>query len=233
MDMGKLANGQTRRQIMSWLKQVGQADSAALAQHLGLSGMAVRQHLYALQEDGCVTYVEEPRPLGRPAKLWQLTEKADRYFPETYAELSVSLLAALNQTFGAAGLERLLAARTRQQIEDYQAAIPAQGSLVAQVTALAAQRTREGYMAEVLPEAEGSLLLVEHHCPICVAARACVGLCQQELQVFQAVLGSQATIERTEHLVAGDRRCAYRVRGVGNTTSYNGAETDTPYGEPG
>jgi len=231
--MTKLATGQTRRQLLAWLKQVGQADSAALAQHLGLSGMAVRQQLYALQEDGDVTYTEEPRPIGRPAKLWQLTEKADRYFPEAYAELSVSLLAALSQTFGPEGMERLLEARTQQQIKDYRTRLPAQGSLLERLTALAAQRTAEGYMAEVLSDSEGSLLLVEHHCPICVAARACVGLCQQELQVFQSVLGSRITVERTEHLVAGERRCVYRIRAGDKTTFYNGAETAAPQSELG
>ena len=55
-------------------------------------------------------------------------------------------------------------------------------------------------------------LLVENHCPICSAAAQCQGLCAAELAVFRAVLGPDVDVERTDHILAGARRCAYRVR---------------------
>jgi predicted ArsR family transcriptional regulator len=67
-------------------------------------------------------------------------------------------------------------------------------------------------MAEVLDSEDGDLLLVENHCPICVAATACLGLCGAELEVFRKVLGREVEVERTEHIISGARRCAYRVR---------------------
>ncbi|MEM1241845.1 MAG: transcriptional regulator, partial [Cyanobacteria bacterium P01_H01_bin.26] len=33
----------------------------------------------------------------------------------------------------------------------------------------------------------------------------------RELEVFQAVLGEHVEVERTEHILNGSRRCAYRV----------------------
>ena len=82
----------TRRAIVNLLKQEGPMDSQMLATRLQVSAMAVRQHLYALQEEHLVTYQEEQRSMGRPAKLWQLTSDADRLFPDRYAELSLSLI---------------------------------------------------------------------------------------------------------------------------------------------
>ena len=70
-------------------------------------------------------------------------------------------------------------------------------------------------MAEVLPQADGSMLLVENHCPICAAAEACTGLCAKELEIFQALLGEHVEIERTEHILKGSRRCAYRIIPIG------------------
>ena len=201
----------TRRAIVHLLKQEGALDAQTLAARLRLSAMAVRQHLYALQDEHLITYHEVPRPLGRPAKLWQLTPAADRLFPEAYAELTVSLLASVAAAFGAAGLERLLEVRTRQQIAAYTEQMAGQDTLQQRVEALAAMRTDEGYMAAVQAQADGSFLLLEKHCPICVAAVACTGLCSTELEVFRAVLGQDVTIERTEHMVVGARRCAYRV----------------------
>jgi predicted ArsR family transcriptional regulator len=67
-------------------------------------------------------------------------------------------------------------------------------------------------MARAEPAAEGGWLLVEDHCPICAAATQCQGFCRSELALFRRCLGPEATVERTEHLLAGARRCAYRIR---------------------
>lgn len=187
-------------------------DAPALASRLNVTAMAVRQHLYALQEERLVTYQEEQRSMGRPAKLWQLTSAADRLFPDGYAELTLSLLHSMTEAFGEEGLERLLEHRTRQQIADYQEKVPSEGSLMQRLEALAAKRTDEGYMAEIQPLEDGTFLLIENHCPICAAATACTGFCRKELEVFQTVLGQNAVIERTEHIVSGGRRCVYQVR---------------------
>ncbi|HIK15919.1 MAG TPA: transcriptional regulator [Leptolyngbyaceae cyanobacterium M33_DOE_097] len=203
----------TRRQIVQLLKQAGSLDAESLATQLEITAMAVRQHLYALQAEQLVTYQEEPRPMGRPAKLWQLTAAADRLFPDGYAELTLNLLNAARAAFGDEGVERLLKIRTQEQVAVYTAQMKRVRSLKQRLKMLADLRTQEGYMAEVSPQADGTFLLVENHCPICAAATACTGLCAQELEAFQAVLGEDVTIQRVEHIVAGARRCAYQIRG--------------------
>lgn len=205
------ASVRTRRAIIKRLKQEGPTDAETLTSHFNITAMAVRQHLYALQKEGLVTYREEARPIGRPAKLWELTPAADRFFPDRYAELTLSLLNSMQEAFGEEGLDRLLKIRTREQIQAYQALMSRNASLQRRLETLAAQRTDEGYMAEIQAQADGSFLLFEKHCPICAVATACPGLCRTEQEVFQAVLGDDVAIERTEHLLAGDRRCVYRV----------------------
>ncbi len=203
--------GKTRRAIVKLLKTDGPLDSAQLAERLKLTAMAVRQHLYALQEEGLVTAEERPVPIGRPAKFWQLTRAADRLFPEAYAELSVALIDAVQETFGAEGLNRILLTRCARQQSDYSKRIRPTDSLEKKLAELAQIRTEEGYMAEVRPESGGSYLLVENHCPICAAATACQGFCTKELDLFRSVLGSGVEVERVEHIVSGNQRCAYRV----------------------
>lgn len=66
-------------------------------------------------------------------------------------------------------------------------------------------------MAEWTRDGKNGFLLIENNCPICVAAASCQGLCAGELDLFQRVLGPGVNIERTEYLLAGDRRCAYRI----------------------
>src|SRR5947208_6021073 len=137
----------TRRAIVKLLKTEGAMDSAQLAERLGLTAMAVRQHLYALQREKLVTAEERPVPLGRPAKHWQLTREADRLFPDAYAELSVALIDALRDAFGEAGLKRVLESRGSRQQADYLKRIPHSLPLQDKLRGLARIRTEEGYMA--------------------------------------------------------------------------------------
>ena len=166
----------TRRRIVKMLKTDGPLDSGSLAKRIGVSAMAIRQHLYILQDQKMVTAKERPVPLGRPAKYWELTRKADRLFPDAYAELSVSLIDSLNDAFGADGLQRILEHRTARQRASYSARILAAMPLPRKLQKLAEIRTEEGYMAEVRSEGAGQYLFIENHCPICAAASSCTGL---------------------------------------------------------
>ena len=196
---------------MDMLKRVGPQSAQQLAESLGISAMAVRQHLYVLESQKLATFVEVPRPRGRPEKHWQLTPDAASFFPDGHADLTVELLGTIRDAFGGQGLKQLLEVRSRQQISTYQSQVARYKTLRRRVTRLAELRSNEGYMAEVISEPDGTFLLVENHCPICAAATACTGLCGAELEVFRAVLGNAVEVERCEHILQGDRRCAYRV----------------------
>lgn len=201
----------TRRAIIERLKECGAQDASTLASELGVSSMAVRQHLYSLADEALVESEEQPRPKGRPAKMWSLTPAADRFFPDGHADLTLSLIQSITKAFGQKGLRTLLGERARAQTAQYRREIPRSASLRRRVNALARIRTREGYMARVERNPDGTLLLTENHCPICEAAAECQGLCAMELDVFQRVLGPKVDVQRTDHIQAGARRCAYRI----------------------
>ena len=201
----------TKRRIVRLLKTEGPLDAGTLAERIGVSAMAIRQHLYILQDEKMVTAKERPVPMGRPAKYWELTRKADRLFPDAYAELSVSLIDSLNDAFGAEGLQRILERRTARQRASYSARILSTMPLRRKLQKLAEIRTNEGYMAEVRSEGAGQYLFIENHCPICAAASSCTGLCANELALFKSILGPEVRVERVEHILAGGRRCAYKV----------------------
>lgn len=201
-------------QILHLLKMRGAQTAAVLAEQVQVSPMAVRQHLQTLKSEGWVVYQEERRPMGRPVKLWQLTKRSTERFPDSHADLMVDLLQGIEKTFGQEGIERLMGDRGWRQIQTYCARLREMQvgeDWRQRVCAMAHLRTQEGYMAEVIDLSDNALLLVENHCPICVAAQACQTLCSTELEVFKGVLGAAVTVERVEHIVRGDRRCAYRV----------------------
>src|SRR5205823_1766813 len=121
--------GATRRAIVKRLKADGPLDSARIAKRLGLTAMAVRQHLYALQEEKLVAAEARRGPRGRPAKYWRLTREADRLFPDAYAELSVALIGALGDVFGPSGVQKVVDSRCAAQRVLYRARVPRQAPL--------------------------------------------------------------------------------------------------------
>lgn len=61
-------------------------------------------------------------------------------------------------------------------------------------------------------QTEGEVFyLLENHCPICEMATYCQGFCRSELSTFRRILGPEAEVERTEHIIRGARRWAYRI----------------------
>jgi predicted ArsR family transcriptional regulator len=192
------------------LKTRGPQTTAALGKAVGVTAEAARQQLVRLAADGLVVATAEPHGVGRPAQVWSLTEAANARFPDAHAEVTAQLIGAIRTQLGEDVLDRLVEARAAESKAAYRAALEGAAGLGERVARLAEARTREGYMAESRPEGDG-YLLVENHCPICVAAKACQGFCRTELDTFRAVLGPDVSVERTEHIVQGDRRCAYRI----------------------
>lgn len=202
----------TRSRILMLLKKDGPQEAADLAKTFGVTDMAVRQHLYALEEQGDICNCPAPRPKGRPAKLWQLTEQANAHFPNTHAEFSTGLISSIEEVFGKQGMEKLLDVRFRDQVAEYGGQISASSPLKDKLETLVAIRSREGYMADILAgSGQDDFLFVENNCPVCEAAKSCSGICARELDLFKAVLGKDVEVKRSEHIIQGARRCAYEI----------------------
>lgn len=200
----------TRRAILELLKQEGPLPAQAIAKRLDVTPMAVRQHLYGLQEEKLVSFTELIEGRGRPSKVWQLTSAADPHFPNGNEELVVGIIRAVGQRFGESGLDQIIDDRATAQAARYRDELEGTPSLKGKLQALARLRTREGYMAEVEKTRDG-YLLIENHCPICAAAASCQGFCRSELDIFRSLMPKGVTVERTEHIISGSRRCVYRV----------------------
>ena len=201
-----------RAAVLDLLKKASPISADSMAATLGITGMAVRQHLQALEEKGLADSETKVKGRGRPVKLWRATADADVHFPDSHAGLAADLILQMRKAFGEKGLDRLLKLRTADQERAYRLQTDGSRTLKLKLQALAKIREREGYMAEVRRDPEtGEWLFVENHCPICTAARICQGLCREELSLFRRVLGSGVKVERISHIVAGAGRCAYRI----------------------
>ncbi|HEY1384379.1 MAG TPA: metalloregulator ArsR/SmtB family transcription factor [Dongiaceae bacterium] len=201
--------GATR--VLYALKAAGPQGADALARRLKVTVVAARQQLGRLLEKGLVAFEDRREGVGRPKRVWSLSEAGHAQFPDSHATVAVDLIQAVGTVFGRDGLDHVIAERERAMRHVYAERLKPGRSLAERARLLAEQRSEEGYMAEVKRLPDGALMLIENHCPICVAAKACQGFCRSELNLFREVLGADAAVERQEHILAGARRCAYRI----------------------
>lgn len=196
--------------ILSTLKTRGALGIPDIAKVLNVTVEAVRQQMSKLEAEGLVDAESRPSGRGRPTQIWRLTGEGHKRFPDTHAEMTVQMISAVISVFGEKGMDQLIGAREATMRATYTEAMRGAHDLETRLERLANIRSREGYMAEYRAEDEG-FLFIENHCPICTAAQACTGFCRSELQLFDEVLGAEADVSRVEHVLAGARRCAYRV----------------------
>ncbi|UUX49767.1 transcriptional regulator [Nisaea acidiphila] len=204
-------NDRAADRILFQLKTRGPQTIGDLGAHFSMTGEAARQHLAKLAEAGLVTPEDRRQGRGRPKRFWALTDAGHARFPDSHAQLTVDLLQSVRELFGEAGLDSLIEKREAENLALYRAETGRARTLKQKLDALVELRDREGYMAECVEMEERGFLLIENHCPVCAAATECQGLCRSELKLFRDVLGPDCVVERTDHILSGARRCAYRI----------------------
>ncbi|WP_018995882.1 helix-turn-helix transcriptional regulator [Hirschia maritima] len=202
----------TRNAIIDSLKRDGPQNANELAKRRKLTPMAVRLHLYDLHEEGLIDFTTEPAKRGRPKKIWSLTSASNRIFPDAHQGLAIEMIASMTSLFGEEGLQKVVDKHADNQKLRYSSALNAVSldNIKTRLETLVQLRTDEGYMASLDQDNDG-FLFIENHCPICSAATSCQRLCSNELNVFQDLFKTIATVERQDHILSGARRCAYRV----------------------
>lgn len=203
----------SERMLMT-LKMHGPQTSAEVGRRQGITGEAARQQLVKLQGEGLVSEERRSAGRGRPSTYWHLTGQGQARFPDTHAALTVDILRCVADVLGPEALDRIILEREAETLRQYRLAMAECTTTRERLDALADLRSAEGYMASVEEDADGTLRLIENHCPICAAASFCQGFCRAEKSVFETVLGPRARIERDEHIVGGGRRCTYVIREI-------------------
>lgn len=195
--------------IIDIIKREGAVTAKRIAERLGITTMGARQHLQSLEEDGLLRFEDVKVKVGRPNRHWSLTAQGHARFSDRHSDLTIQFIDAIENVFGSEGLEKVSKEREFNTLSTYQPHFDQLPDLQSKVQKLTELREKDGYMAE-LEQTDDGFVLIENHCPICKAASRCEALCQSELNVFQALVGSDVNVERDEHIVKGARRCVYK-----------------------
>ncbi|MGH9133516.1 MAG: helix-turn-helix transcriptional regulator, partial [Ilumatobacteraceae bacterium] len=183
-----------------------------VASALDITVSGARQHLTSLAEHGLVRATDVPRPggqRGRPRLIYSVTELADALFPKAYGALTNELLGYLDDE-DAHTVDRLFARRRDTRIANAARRLEPKRTLHAKVTELARILDDDGYLATAETIGRNRFRVVEHNCAIANVARRYGQACTSEIEFIRAALPG-TVVERTQHMVAGDRHCAYEI----------------------
>ena len=198
--------------ILFQINRLGPQTAKALSHKLNVTTMGIRQHLSLLEGQELIQACDPlPQKRGRPVKTWKLTGAGHARFPDAHAQVTTDLIINIRDLLGEAALDKIIEERASRALTHYKSRLSKIDSLEGKVEALAQLRSEEGYMAEFEKVSDTEYLLIEQHCPICVAATNCHGFCRTELQSFQQLFKGVAHIERKEYLLEGARRCTYLI----------------------
>jgi len=198
-----------QRHVFVALKRRGEASADGMAEALGITPSAVRQHLAALKSAGLVASRQERGRPGRPADLYHSTDLGEALFSKSPGDLSVELLVHIEEEDPEL-ISRVFERRRRRRVEQARDQL-ADKSLDEQVAVLAKILDAEGYLADFDKLADGSYRMTLHSCAIWAVASRYGQACATELEFLRDVL-PETEIERVAHKMAGAYACGYEIR---------------------
>ncbi len=199
----------TRRRIMILIKEQQELTADELAEHLGISSVAVRRHLTKLESDHLVTYKEVQRGMGRPSFVYILGEAASSFFPRGYEDLATVVLETIREMYGSTAIDAVFKMRSEYMLDLYRQRVNG-NSLDERLDQVTQLREADGYMSTWETASDGTFILRETNCPIIHVAEDCGSACNYDKSLFENLLNAE--VIRKGHLVKGDEACLYEIR---------------------
>jgi len=198
----------TRQQILDFIRRNGRATVKDLDSHLGLTSTGVRQHLTVLEREGLVEAHEERGHVGRPALVYQLSDKGDALYPKQYDQLSNTLIEEVREVAGGQALQTLLRRVAVRFADSYSERLDGK-SLPERVSEATAIINERGSEADCVKDGD-DWLIRQYTCPFPQVARQNSCVCASDVEFVRQMVGSDARLSTS--LLRGDRCCTFRIR---------------------
>ena len=198
----------TRMEVLELLRRNGPCSAETVASDLNVTPNAVRQHLTNLERDGFVVSRPERGGRGRPALLFELTERADAVFPKRYGQLATMVLREVEESGGPEALDDIfakVAARHARAIEHDLEGLDFDEKLSRVVTWIG----RAGTLAEQSETPEGAKVTI-HNCPFRNTALKFPQVCTITPQLISQLLG--AAVSQADSIHRRDPYCSFVVQ---------------------
>ena len=178
----------------------------ALADLLGISRTAVRQHLMSLERDGLVTKGASRPSGGRPEQLYVLTGKGIEQFPRQYSWFAELLLDDMNSPATGEGARMKLARLGRKVAASLAMRFEGAPRLDDRVARLAVVMNELGYDAAVV-SGETRPTIEAYNCVYHELAAKNLDVCAFDLALLSACTGAE--VDHVSCMVRGGGSCRF------------------------
>ena len=184
-----------------------------MADAVGVTRTAVRQHLAALMSDGLVAAGETRPTGGRPERLYVLSPRGHEEFPRRYSWFAQLLIEAMQREHGTSGLRVRLGRIAAAVVDQIRQGVPAAGSRREKVQALAGLMDNLGYDAHTARDLEGAPTIEADNCVFHELATKNPEICHFDLALLSGYTGSKVTLH--ECMARGGRVCRFQFKPPG------------------
>ncbi len=190
----------TKRAILRKLKE-GPKDVESLSRELGIRKSAVRGHLEALEGMGLISSQVEKGKVGRPKKLYGLSDEGEELFERRYDLLLERLLRGLLDLYGEEHLDNLMRGVAREVLKPSY-----HPSLEEALKSLLEWLKEFGFEPELSDDK-----IISWNCPIYRVARSHPGLVCDSFHTYMLRSYLGVEVELSESRAKGGRRCVHSI----------------------
>lgn len=201
--------------IITSLKRSDGLPVSEVAKEVEMSYMGVKQHCINLEKMGFVESWRVPRKeVGRPEKLYRLTDKSDDLFPVAGVELTLSLLDGVKSVFGENAPEKLLLRYYENKKEEWHKSLGKKKSVAEKAKKLSELREDDGYFNKCSFDKENGLMIKEFHNPMKPIFKVYPAAQRFELEMIEELLGTSVKRELADG-PHGQKQIVFEINALG------------------
>jgi DeoR family transcriptional regulator, suf operon transcriptional repressor len=199
----------TRERVLKTLLARPRCTIIELAESVGINPISVRHHISKLEADGLVNSDEELHGVGRPRRVYYLTEKGIEQFPTRYMRFTIRLLEQLKDTMPPAMVQQLFSQMANNLMDDYMEDTDTDGlNMEERLDLMQSVLSKEGFNVEWEQQGE-EYHIREINCPYLHISQTHPEVCSVDQTVISALLEMPA--EKIQCVLNGDAHCTYVV----------------------
>ncbi len=205
--MDEFESKSTRERVLETLLSRKRCTINELAEAVDINPISVRHHITRLEADGLVNSAEERHGVGRPRRIYFLTESGMEQFPTRYLRLTMRLLEQLKETLPPQMVAKLFSQMAQDVAADYQSELVGL-SMEQRLDILKDVLAEEGFSVDW--EIQGDFYQIrESNCPYYHVGQNHPEVCSVDQTLISTVLSVPA--EKVKCMLHGDSFCTYMV----------------------
>ncbi len=199
----------TRERVLYTLLRKHRCTINELAEAVDINPISVRHHIAKLEANRLVDSEEERHGVGRPRRVYFLTEAGLEHFPTRYMRLTIRLLEQLKETMPPTMVNTLFSQMAQDMADDFANITDLHGlSMEERLNLVRDLLTEEGF--EIEWERKGDQYHIrEISCPYLHVGQNHPEVCRVDQTLISKVL--EVPAEKIKCVLDGDTHCTYVV----------------------